>query len=307
MRAWWGVWSCFVAGTAFAQPPEPDPDVPAPPPETPVETPPEPPPQPPPQPPPPQPPPTVTAAPVIVVETGYPQALAQRPLVLPRGIIEVTAQLVLLRTTFDSDSIEIYSGDGRVRYGIGGADFEAGGQVLIGDSYPEGIPIENETFRSAFVGGRVAVQPELTVGAQLTYVNVSDASKIYQPRLIITSKRRLSPRSAVEIAGFGGIDHQTIEVGGASDSQTIYVVGGELRVQAQVSQVAALEGRAMLSYLKVPDSEFMEGGSGLAQNYGIRLVAAVMPKLDIIGGVDILFSGEANQQQLAIGVAGRLP
>src|SRR5688572_8878979 len=201
---------CLV-GPVFAQPPPPDtppadpPVEPAPPPETP--------PAPPPDPTPPAPPPpSVTAAPALApIEEGYPRALTARPLILPQGLIEASALVQFNELTFDggegdTSSIDLYLTDLRVRYGVGAADFEAGAAILIADDVPEMFMVKNEKFRSAFINGRFEVQPDMAIGAQLTYVNVSDDAKIYQPRILVATKRRLTPRSAIEVGVSGGID-----------------------------------------------------------------------------------------------------
>lgn len=248
---------------------------------------------------------------VTATDGEYPRAYVRRPLVLPQGIIEATAQVLMLRTTFQSfdtgsGSIEVYAGDGRVRYGFGGIDFEAGGQLLIGDDAPDELMIENERFRAAFGGVRAAVAENLIVGANITYVNESESVKRYAPRVVLTSKQRFGAVAAIELGGFGGFDYRDIDFPGM-ESQTIYTGGIELRPQAQVSPVVALEARATIAFVRVPDMEFAEGGSALTQNYGLRLIASLAPKVDLLAGVDYLFSGEANQYLLSAGIAGRLP
>lgn len=255
----------------------------------------------------------------LVESTGYPRAYVQRPLVLPQGVIEVSLQLGRLSTSFPNfsgdvafeETLELYTGEGRVRYGFGPADIEAGGQLLLGEDVPEGVMLESQTFRSAFGALRYAVHPYFVIGGQVTYVNLSANIKRYEPRLVLATRKRFGERSAAEIAGLFGVDRETTELGARSDSANTYVVGLELRAQAQVSPRSAFEARANLAFAKAPEmeSDFVpaEGGSELRQTYGLRFLSSIRPKVDLVFGADFLFSGEANTTQLLAGVVGRVP
>jgi hypothetical protein len=291
MQARVGFVGCLVASTAFAQEPEQVPE-PPPPPDPPVTT--------------PAPAPVPTPAPTPAVEEqGYPRSLVQRPLLLPANTVEATAIVGVQRTTLGSDSIELYLGELRVRYGIGAADFEAGGSVLIADSYPDMFMVETETFRSAFAGGRFLMATDTTVGVQFSYNNFGSNAKQYQPRVVATTKRHLTPKSAIEFSVLGGIDYLKID---DMDGASTYVGTGEIKVQAQAAPTVGFEGRAALSYLHLPESMFAaSSGHALGQNYGVRVVASMTPKIDVVGAFDLLYSGNANQYQLGVGVAGRMP
>ena len=87
-----------------------------------------------------------------------------------------------------------------------------------------------------------------------------------------------------------------------------WLFGGEVRAQAQVTSLFALEGRAAVSLRRAPETGLELAQNLLEQNYGARLVASVVAKVDLMFGFDVLVSdGGQNTTQWNVGFAGRLP
>ncbi|HEY5934363.1 MAG TPA: hypothetical protein VIU61_07010 [Kofleriaceae bacterium] len=308
-----------AAGTAFAQPdppsPQPPPDPPTDP--APVEPEPAPPPEPAPAPAPapaPVPPPQPVAPPQPV--EGYPLALAARPLFLPASGFEVGGLVLLGLQDFESESGEdtfetVFLRPG-FRYGFSGAELELGMDVLVHQGEIEGVTLTNDDpVARLYAAGRFEVSPDVALGGELTVSGPTSDFKVYSPRAIVANKQRFGGRGAVELSAGAGLDHRpAVESEGFEvESSSAMVVGGQLRVQAQITPIIAAEARAQIRYFKSLEDE-TEGnpfvlGEYFAQDYGLRVVGAVSPDLDLIGGLDILSTGEANYKIVSFGVAYR--
>lgn len=308
-----------LARTASAQPadepvPPTEPTEPAPPPEA------APPPaaEQPPAPPPPPPAPVVAPPPAAepaAVASGYPRAIAARPLVLPQGGIEGTAELSLTHASFpsstsSSDSFDTWLGGVRGRYGLGTAEVEAGVGFVFAQSAPAGLMTEDpDTLASIHVAGRFASTQDLTFGGRFG-VSQPASQPTYAPRVTVGSKHHFAS-SALELELAAGIDHTTPDM---SDSINYFETAAILRAQAQVSPVVTLEAHATLGYtdrLGTTDPTLGYFDSYFSQTYGFRGLIAATSDVDVIIGIDSVSTAndvgsDASVYSLAL-VLRRLP
>jgi len=249
---------------------------------------------------------------------GYPLALAARPLLLPASAFEVGGLLLLGLQDFDGgedgeETLEtVYLRPG-FRYGLGSAELEVGMDLLVHQGEIDGVTLGNDDPVARLYGaGRFEVSPEIALGGEITVVSPTSDFKLYSPRAIVANKQRFGGRGAVELSAQAGLDYQPAIEDEAFEipSSTRMVVGGQIRVQAQVTPIFALEARGLIRYFNTFDDESEMGpvvalGEFFAQDYGLRAVAAVTADLDLIGGLDILQTGDANYKVLSFGVAYR--
>jgi len=317
---------CVWAGPALAQPdpppPQPPPD-PLPPTEpAPVGPDPTPPPEPEPTPAPPPaptPPPTPVAPPPqpVPMAEGYPLALAARPLLLPASGLEVGGVMLVGLQDFDIDGEEetletVYLHPG-LRYGFGGAEVEVALDLLVHQAEIEGTSLgTDDLLARLYAAGRFAVSPDVALGGEVAISQPTADLKLYSPRAIVANKQRFGGRGAVELSAQAGLDYQPSveEMGFEFPSSTRMVVGGQLRVQAQVTPIIAVEARGLIRYFNTFDDDSGDPGAPsfgefFAQEYGLRVVGAVSADLDLIGGLDVLQTGDANYKIVSFGVAYR--
>ncbi len=249
---------------------------------------------------------------------GYPLALAARPLLMPPSGFEAGGLLIIGLQDFDSgegdeETFErVYLRPG-LRYGFSGAELEVGLDLLFHQGEINGMSVGNDDPVARLYGaGRFEVTPDTALGGELTIVQPTSEIKLYSPRAILANKQRFGGRGAVELSAQAGLDYQPaiedefFEI----PSTTRMVVGGQLRVQAQVTPIFALEARGLIRYFNTFDDEsemspVVSFGEFFAQEYGLRAVAAVSPDLDVIGGLDILQTGDANYKIVTVGIAYR--
>jgi hypothetical protein len=306
-----GVLATFAAivvgiGVALAQPvpPEPEPAEPAVPEPAPVPAPPPEPQPPPPPPPPPQPlpPPTTT------IETGYPRALAARPLTMPNGGVEgsiVFGYESLTLLYFGQDALVVRP---RVRYGIGMAEVEVNAAIVAYQEDPDPMspfPFEREELAAIGGAGRFVVLPDTAAGLEMTIQSPAADTTTYQPRAVIAHKARMTGRSAAEMQLGIGVDHTSF---GDMSIQT-GIAEAQLRVQAQIAPLVAVEGRATLRYLnsfEESDPSIPQLDSYLAQDYGLRVVGSLTPDIDAIAGFDVLYAqDEGGDKVFVLGIVAR--
>lgn len=247
----------------------------------------------------------------VAPQSGYPREITARPLVLPSGVFE--GVIPILMTTYggvfddDGDDLTVYGLAPRVRAGVGSAELEAGIDLLIDTDQDFGGD-GPERLTAAFVAARYALAPDQTLGAELTAITPAADFRTLEPRLLVNHKAHLSPVAAVIASVGGGMDLSSYSVDDASDSWV--VAATQLVVQAQVAPSIGLQGRATINYRHHLDDDDLPGDSqdqhsGFHQDYGVRVALAATPMVDVIGGLDLLASGEFTAKVISFGVAMR--
>ncbi len=247
-------------------------------------------------------------APVTEVAESYSRSLVLRPIVLPAGAFEAGASLGLQHLSAGMSSISLYTGEPRLRYGLGSAELEAAAQFVIADSTSGGAMADYETVQVVDLAGRFVVAPDTTVGARMLFYSPTGDTKGYTPRVTAAHKLRPSGRSAIGLSFAGGVEHTQYSEMSMLDSLTLLIVSGELRAQAQVTPSVAIEGRAELGYfdqLGDANGGLLLDAKGFNQTYGIQLVGAVTRDVDVVIGADILFSGLVDIKRYFAGVVFR--
>lgn len=247
----------------------------------------------------------------------YPQELAQRPLVLPPGAVEVAVPLAWTRTeNAGTDTFNHLATKPRVRYAVSQLELEAGADLYLWQTEQDsmgGIIVfpEPERLSAIYAAVRYGITPNQFVGAELSAYNLTgDSDPRYVPVALFANKFRLSQKAGLELAIGAGLDRTRFDSGlGGADVTLMTVFGlAQFRAQAQVSPTVALEARATLRAHKDQSdnaSMFAIEQGGLAMDYGLRLVAAVSPMVDAIVGVDVLQSGDLNVKAFTVGAAVR--
>lgn len=237
---------------------------------------------------------------------SYPLEYAARPLALPTGAFEGTAQLDWLhgRDTYDYDA-EYLNLDGR--YSLGQAELDIGANFLLDQSdialFPGGPAPEIEHFASITAGGRFNLDPNLQLGGELLVgTPTRSEARALVPRVTLATRHHLAPHTAVEILGTAAY-HTTI-----SDSDSLTFVdqlelGAEVRAIAQLSPNVAAQAKARLAFYDPKDDpEGLMLESYFIQYFAMGVVVATSRALDITAHVGI-----PGQQtvELMVGVNGR--
>lgn len=259
--------------------------------------------------PPPPPPPTqdvrAPAPPPEPMVTGYPTQLVARRLLLPVGSFEGGLNVVLNRTELGSDdSLSLLDGVPRVRYAAPGVELEAFAGISLFTSDLGDTTIERDRLSMLGAAVRHGLGADTSIGAELTvHYPVSDFPA-YQPRAVVATKQHLSAASALQLSGFGGLDHQAQPSMSMVPDSNVMIVGGELRAQAQLDAQFGVEARAMLQLRHTLDGPDAPIENVLAQSYGVRAVAAVSPSMDVIAGFDVP-DGQGRQKVFTLGFVAR--
>lgn len=270
----------------------------------------------PPDQPPPEPAPPSTTAPTPIPDAvpapddDYPRALVARPLLLPSGALEASVAGGAQVSDFGDESVELYTVEPRVKVGVGGAELELASTLVMNTKQTIGdITITTERWARAFAAGRIGIAPETSLGVELTMFAPTADNPAYQGRAVIAHKAHLAAQSAVELSGFAGALRTTFTAADGDTTTTTVQLGGQLRAQAQIAPLVAIEGRAQLAYFNRTGDSMLDpifgAGEGLAQDYGIRLVGSIAPELDAFGGVDFLGVGSTDVKLFTVGVAYR--
>ena len=294
-----------LGGAANAQPGEPEPPPPTD----------EPPAPPPPAPPPPLPP--VPVAPIVASappppQTGYPQELVARPLVLPDGGVEGGVDMVWQRVDSggaETDGFSFVTARPRVRYAAPGVELTARGSIGLYQTDRGGVtPVEIERLQSVGVVARHGLAGDAAIGVSLDVAYPATEYPTYIIRGNAGTRLHLSTRSALELSGTAGVDHRLVPDGlGGTGNQQLLAGAGELRAQAQLSQVLGAEARTTLSVFRLLDPPMGSNAVSFTQDFGVRAVAAVSRDFDVVLGFDSL-DAQVRVTQATLGfVVRRVP
>ncbi len=281
-------------------PPPPLPEAPQPPPPLP-----EAPPPPPSEPPPaaaPAPPPVAPAPPphrrtrVTPPAPPYPRALAQRPLLLPRGA-EGQAELILGRTQTDTSSVRDRVVRLRARFAAGRLELEVGMLLFLGRtpaSFAEPDPLQG---LAATV--RYGCSPDQTLA-----LTIEDDTDRRRSTLAASYQRRLhlAPRAALDGSGFVAVDNYD-GVTSPILSTRAMVIGAEVRALAQITARIAAEAHASYGYHRYFSDHPLAWQTYAAT--GVGAVVAITPAIDGIVAVDLSETGAIGFDTVTIAVAMR--
>lgn len=215
----------------------------------------------------------------------YPRALVERPLVLPRGTLEgALAQSVETRADRDG-TVTTSLSRARVTYGDGGLDLELAAAIVLDPDAAHPERMDHVGF-----GARFEARRDLVVAPSVAY-----AASTLSTRLGVLHRRAIG-RGGIELGAAAGVD---------DGAHTFRVVGGTLRVRAQVAATVALEGRAAMSYLHDAAPDRPEQRHRFAQDFGVRALWSVTATLDALAAVDLLaLDDDVKLYTLGIAVRG---
>lgn len=292
---WLVVLACSAQAAAQPSPsgpsePEPEPQ-PQPEPASPSEPPPPAPPRPAsPRPADPAPPPIIAPAPPV-----YPLALAARPLLLPTGTFEATADLTLGRedrsgTSGATDPVSLIDLVPLARVAAPGVELE--GHMMLGlyESTSNDVMAADTTLAELGFSARHGLGADMAIGADLTLTTPAADASAYAPRAVFGWKHHFGARSAIELYASAGFERASLDT-----PVTTLFAGGEVRAQAQMSATFAVEARAALALDRRLHSDTdsdpaqrVAPATFTTQAFGIRGVSAMSPTLDFTFGFDAL-------------------
>lgn len=162
----------------------------------------------------------------------YPFEYAARPLTLPCGAFEGSAQADWTRNqNYDQGATKL---DVLARYSLGAAEIGASAKLLLAET-PDN---HNERLSSVAAGGRYAITPDLQVGGEVLLARPTNFARDLIPRATITSRHHLAPHSTIDLLGTVAFRYQLYD---SSINDHVGEVGTKVRVIAQVHpRVAAL-------------------------------------------------------------------
>lgn len=241
----------------------------------------------------------------------YPRALAARPLSLPENAVEGSALLGLVGVgRADQASSILFTIDPRARYSFGSAELEVAGSLLLHDDTPGNITnFDSHAMRSLGFAGRYLPTREVSIGAELSYVGPQSVRQTTGVRLVVAHKRHFG-RGALEFAFAAGLDRDTFDLDAQNHhEQGFYVASDQLRAQVQATPLLGLEAMfkgTYYSYTSPPNTDEINRPDGFYPELGARMVASITTELDLLVGVDIVFSPDHTQlATLTLGIAGR--
>ncbi|MBA3461598.1 MAG: hypothetical protein H0T46_16670 [Deltaproteobacteria bacterium] len=253
---------------------------------------------------------TTVTAPAEPASGGYPVELVARPLILPDGAVEGGANLVWQRVSPGNESFSFVTAVPHVRFAAPGVELM--GQASIGLYQTEqgspGMTVEIERLQSIGAGLRHGISPDAAIGAVFEIRLPATDFKSYNGRAVAAMKRHLGARSAFELSGFAGASRTTTAIPGLGSYEQDQLLGGcELRLQAQLSPIVAAEARTSVTLRKLLDQPPEADTTFVAQDHGVRLVAAVNRDVDLTAGFDVVES-QFRVVLFTVGVvARRLP
>jgi hypothetical protein len=262
---------------------------------------------------------TVTDAPAATGELT--QSLVTRPLLLPSGLFEGSAQVRVAMfdlPDFFGDDADIEFGeliftDLVLRGGFGGLELALDGSVAVV------IPDDTGDGYSRFerIGGQlwVGMRPRLAIGGAASVRQpTNDATSLLDVRGLAAFRKQLGAQFALEARAGLRLDHwfNKEDAGVDPEDVTILYAGGVVRAQLQASAVFAVEGYLELFIPVVQDlSEELEEADfelDSTSRLGARAVYTASAKLDVFGGIEIHDEGTfGDWTYVYAGAAARMP
>lgn len=221
----------------------------------------------------------------------YPASVAMRPLLLPRGTVQLalSVSLFTMKTGFDyGRTASALYGAGTVNAIVSTGTVELGAvlEYSLFDSQTSNSSFDDEYFDFATVPRlgafvRALVGDELSVGSFVVLGNVDTERQSFSPNLTLTKKWHLSENAAIEL--FGGIDYTRAVYGRPFDQRT-YSSGSLFSELSVVVQVAPRVG--LVSWFDATEYVLFEDlGLGYMDyrgyQTGLRAVIAVSDAVDV--------------------------
>jgi hypothetical protein len=239
--------------------------------------------------------------------SGYPLALTERPLLLPSGGVEVGALLTLGLFDFDDETSWTLAAVPTVRTTVGTVELYGGASLHLTDDEDE-LQADRPRVQSVLIGARHGFSPDSALGVELAMRQPLDEPTTYRPAVGYRGKARLSPRAAIEAGA--GLAYETTGETDFSSGFDLFVVEGQVAVQAQVAPSVGVQGRGRLLYARPQgDDDLFLPASFTNFDVGFGVVGALSPAIDLVAGVDIVLStGDGAYKVVTFGlVARRVP
>lgn len=245
------------------------------------------------------------AAPDPKVGPGtYPTSVAERPLALPNGLVEVGGSLRTFTLTGDGSDVYgtfdwLYS-DLRLRVGLGATELFVDTDVIL--SSPD-LGFDYETLDRVGGGARVTVQPNHVVEMRAAFWRPTGESKGLELDTAYLVRRQTS--TSVALFGGGGLAYQKTIGDDVGDSDTfIASLRGKVGGMVQIGRALAADFDLQLT---LPIADDYDGFDPETRtDVGGRLLV-VTPKFDAFVGMRLTSVGSFGVRTLFAGVAGRMP
>jgi len=224
---------------------------------------------------------------------AYPRTLPLRPVILPKGLYEVSAyEAVTDSSAFAQDPFDTVA---RARVGFGVIEAEAALDVHMRYADTTDKPTQPASLYAAV---RYLIAPALTVG--IDYVDYEprgpDAAGGSDFRALVDRKEVLAPNVALE--GRAGVLYSERDSDGQVDE---FALTGEGHVQVSALSIASLDAGAIL------DANL--GGTLYTNTLGFAVAVtgllSVTPQLDAYAMTTIAVSPSTNGTLFALGAAWR--
>jgi hypothetical protein len=252
----------------------------------------------------------VSAAPARA-DTGeppYPVAQVARPLVLPAGATEAGGRALVVIDDRGDTAYTYLELAPSVRHSVGRVELEAGARVLLAAARPENADEELDRLRALALAARWRLAADRALGLQLE-LEAPGLTAAVRPQATLDQRWHLTARSSVTAgAGLGGEHLDTTD--GGDPAVTSFIAVGRVRVAAQLTGAIALEAHARVR-LRRPlelEPDHPRGNTSTTLESGVGLVAALGRNLDLVAGLDVVETGEADGIVLGVGlIARRIP
>lgn len=230
--------------------------------------------------------PTPPETPRVRIASSYPRSLIQRRLLLPPGVAEASIRFALTRLGGTELSTVA---DPNLRVRLGPVELRGGGSLLMYET--RGPDPRADTIAGLSFGAHFAVRPDLSLGLELSMRSPATYPTIAS-RAVILHKARLGERAALELlAGVGEIHRdEPPRMEREPTRANTLSVGGQLKLQVQLTPEVAIEGRAALTFYKPLDEvgkKVMPPPSYFGSEYGLRMLGSLSQALDVFAGLDV--------------------
>ncbi len=254
----------------------------------------------------------------VVIESPYPRALVDRPLVIPGGMLEASLSFVVARSELLDKPFTSIGVSPDVSYAVSRFGLSAGVDVIL-DVTPDVVTFAGQSFQfqdeqrllAAYVSARFAPTPDSSLRLQLVGQGLTTEVPRTTTRVVGAYKARLAPKVAVipsVSTGFSRTTYDNVSQN-IAESRTAFVAGGHLSVTAQVAPLIALVAHTQfdLRYEGAADPDAFvlmgEPGTRISHNHGASLLASLTPNVDLVATALVFFSEDPTVLQASVGFA----
>lgn len=237
--------------------------------------------------------------------TAYPRALIARPLVLPSGMLEARADVILDHyKSGDFDVTERAVAPG-VRAALGGTELAAAVRLFLGQSDRSDPPLaEPPRVETLDLAVRLRILSDAYLGLELTSIWPGQPYSAYEPTVTFFYKAHPESKAAPVVGGRAGLTLVDDQEGPTPETRSYLFLEGVGRAQTQLAPSVGLEGELRLHYQRRTGYEPEPGESiaNLTVAVGARAVAALTPQLDVVASADLQSQGT---RLFVVGLAAR--